>query len=157
MSVPHTNSHSMGVAVVTPLTTAFSMMSVTGAAEEPVTVTLRYSPREPFLVRANFRLVGDRTVDWVLSRELLREGIVMAAGLGDIRFFPGDDGLLVELRSHEGRAFLYGEIQPVAQFVERMYTLVPEEAEDRFFSIDVEVDALLALVAGSDRHRDDSA
>ncbi|WP_157970569.1 SsgA family sporulation/cell division regulator [Nakamurella deserti] len=146
-----------GVALTSPVTVAFPMVSVTGAAEEPVTATLRYSASEPFLVRANFRLTGGRTVDWVLSRELLREGVVMASGIGDIRFFPGDDGLLVELRSHQGRAFLYGELHPAQDFVRQMYALVPEDTEDRFYSLDAELDLLLQLSADPDRHHTDSA
>ncbi len=142
---------------LTPISTAFAMVSVTGAAEEPVTATLRFDPREPFLVRANFRLSGGRTVDWVLARDLLREGMAMAAGLGDIRFFPGDDGLLLELRSHQGRAFLYGELAPAVAFVQRMYALVPEGAEDAFWSVDAELDVLLRSLADPDRHRTDSA
>lgn len=143
--------------VVSPISVAIPFVSVSGSAEEAVTATLRYAPHEPFLIRANFRLSGGRAVDWVLSRELLRDGVSMAAGLGDIRFFPGDDGLLLELRSHQGRAFLYGEIAPVADFVRRTYALVPDGDEGRFYSLDAELDLLLQLLADSDRHPTDSA
>ncbi|MEO5832408.1 MAG: SsgA family sporulation/cell division regulator [Nakamurella sp.] len=141
----------------TPLIAAIPLVSVSGAEEEAVTATLRYSPGAPFLVRANFRMSGGRSVDWVLSRELLREGLVMAAGFGDIRFFPGDDGLLLELRSHQGRAFLFGEIQPLMEFVRQVFALVPDGAEDDFYSIDDELELLMDLLADPDRYRTDSA
>lgn len=151
------NGDGIDGAVTSPLTTAVPLVSVSGSAEEAVTATLRYSPREPFLVRANFRMSGGRTVDWVLSRELLREGLVMAAGVGDVRFFPGDDGLLLELRSHQGRAFLYGQIQPLMQFVSQIFAMVPDGDEDRFYSIDAELDLLLESLSDTDRHPTDSA
>ena len=159
MSLPrmHRQSDRGAAAPESAVTVALAMVSVTGSAEEAVATTLRYSAAEPFLVRANFRLSGGRTVDWVLSRELIREGVVMAAGIGDIRFFPGDDGLLIELRSHQGRAFLYGELQPMADFVDRMYALVPDGAEHRFYSIDDELAGLGRLLADPDRYRTDSA
>lgn len=155
MTLPRIHGDSDGATVTAPLTVTIPMVSVTGAAEEAVAATLRFLPQEPFLVRANFRLSGGRTVDWVLSRELLREGVVMAAGIGDIRFFPGDDGLLLELRSHQGRAFLYGELPPVQDFVDRMYALVPDGAEDRHYSVDAELDMLLQLAADPDRYPTD--
>lgn len=136
---------------ISPFSVAIPFVSVSGSAEESVIATLRYAPHEPFLVRANFRLSGGRAVDWVFSRELLREGLVMAAGIGDIRFFPGDDGLLLELRSHQGRAFLYGDLQPVADFVHRVYALVPDGAEGRYYSLDSELEVLLELLADPGR------
>jgi hypothetical protein len=157
MTLPRIDRDTDGNVARAGVTTAFPLVSVSGAAEEPVTATLRYSPREPFLVRASFRLTGGRTVEWVLSRELLREGVVMAAGIGDIRFFPGDDGLLLELRSHQGRAFLYGEIEPVMSFVDAVYALVPDGDEDRFYSLDAEIDLLTELLDDPDRDRTDSA
>lgn len=154
MSLPRTHRHGRDVVVCSPLTTSFALMSVTGSAEEAVATTLRYSAAEPFLIRARFRLDGGRTVEWVLSRELLRDGVVTAAGLGDIRFFPGDDGLLVELRSHQGRAFLHGALEPFTDFVAQTYALVPAGAEDRFYSLD---DELSQLLADPDRFRADPA
>lgn len=159
MSLPrtHRQGHRAAAAPASPVTVVLDMVSVTGSAEESVTTTLQYSAAEPFLVRANFRLSGGRTVDWVLSRELLREGVVMAAGIGDIRFFPGDDGLLIELRSHQGRAFLYGELPPMADFVGRIYALVPDGAESLHYSIDDELSELGRLLADPERFRTDSA
>ncbi len=160
MSLPrmhHPSRRAAAAAPASPVTVVLPMVSVTGSAEESVTTTLQYSAAEPFLVRANFRLRGGRSVDWVLSRELIREGVVMAAGIGDIRFFPGDDGLLIELRSHQGRAFLFGELQPMVEFVARMYAVVPDGAEDRFYSIDDELAELDRLLADPDRFRTDSA
>lgn len=159
MSLPRIDGDSDGSFAVAaaPLTTAFTMLSVTGAAEQPVTATLSYATHEPFLVRATFRLADARTVDWVLSRDLLRDGTLMAAGLGDIRFFPGDDGLLLELRSHEGRAFLYGDLAPLAAFVARIFAAVPAGAEGRFYCLDDELAQLLTASADPDRYRTDWA
>ena len=63
----------------------------------------------------------------------------------------------IELRSHQGRAFLFGELQPMVEFVARMYAVVPDGAEDRFYSIDDELAELDRLLADPDRFRTDSA
>ncbi len=148
------NTETGSGALTAPLVMAIPLVSVSGSEERPVTATLRYAPSEPFLIRANFRMSGGRTVDWVLSRELLQEGLVMAAGIGDIRFVPGDDGLLIELCSHQGRAFLFGDIRPFMDFVNQVYALVPDGSEDRFYSVHAELDLLLQLMADPARGTD---
>lgn len=139
------------------VTTTFVLVAVSGNTEESVTATLVYRAAEPFLVRASFALAGSRSVDWVLSRELLREGVAMPSGLGDVRLYPGDEGLLLELRSNSGRAFLYGKIEPMIEFVRNIYTLVPDGLEHEHFSIDAELANVVGSWIDPDRHRTDSA
>lgn len=135
----------------------FEMTSISGDSETPVVAALRYEPAEPFLVRACFTLPDDSSVEWVFDRELLREGIVIPSGNGDIRIYPGDPGLLMELRSPYGRAFLYGPIEPFIEFLGRIYRAVPDGCEQQFFSIDDELRALTGSDLDPGRHSSEPA
>jgi hypothetical protein len=141
----------------TDVITSLKMVSIAGHVEEAVEAILTFRAAEPFLVRAKFTLPGANSVDWVLSRDLLREGVALPTGIGDVRLYPGDQGLLLELRSNLGRAFLYGPIEPVVDFVQRMYALVPDGAEDQHYSVDAEMQTLVGAWADPDRHSSGSS
>ena len=135
----------------------FAMSSVTDCGTAPVTATLTYRATEPFSVRASFAVPGAPVVHWILARDLLREGVALPSGLGDVRIIPVNDGFLLELRSDSGRAFLVGGIQPLITFVQRMYTLVPAGAESNHFSMNAELRRLLDVPIDTDRHSSDSS
>jgi hypothetical protein len=135
---------------------SFAMASVGTDNERPICATLTYHSSEPFSVRASFSVAGAAVVHWILARDLLREGVALPTGLGDVRIFPGDDGFLVELRSDNGCAFLYGPIDPLVDFVGRIYALVPDGAEQEHFSIEAELQRLLTLPIDTNRHSSDS-
>lgn len=137
MSLPRSDAETDTV------TASFSMVSISGQHEEEVASSLSYRSSDPFVVRATFTIPGARPVEWVLARDLLREGVVLPSGIGDVRLFPGDQGLLLELRSHQGRAFLYGAIDPIVDFVQRIYALVPDGTEDQHFCIDRELQSVI--------------
>lgn len=110
--------------------------------EGQIAATLRYSALEPFAVTATFSLSDSPAVQWVVSRELLREGLVLPSGIGDIRLIPTESGLIIELHSPNGRAVLIAPLQPVVDFLQATYRAVPEGHESDFFSIDAELDLL---------------
>nr|AAG28482.1 SsgA [Streptomyces albus] len=53
-----------------------------------IPVELRYETVDPYAVRLTFHLPGDAPVTWVFGRELLVEGVLDAAGDGDVRVCP---------------------------------------------------------------------
>ncbi len=147
-----TNSQKLGTDVAS---TTFAMTFAGGDASEIINATLRYSVFEPFAVTATFSMADGPGVDWVLARNLLREGIVMPSGLGDVKLYPTATGILLELHSPNGRAILEGPVQPLIDFVRDIYCAVPEGQEGQFFSVDAELDMLAHLAGpGTDQGRD---
>jgi hypothetical protein len=126
-------------------------------SDEDITATLTYDATEPFSVRASFVIQGCEPVHWVLARDLLREGVALPSGLGDVRIYPGESGFLLELRSDNGRAFLYGPIEPLVEFVGRMYGLVADGAEHEHFSFEAELERLVAAPVDSTPQNSDPA
>ena len=124
------------------ITASFSMLFAGGESDQTVTTTLRYNVFEPFQVTATLSLPDAPSVQWVLARELLREGLVIPSGLGDITVRPTPHGLLIGLRSPGGRALLLAPTEPIAEFVQAVYRAVPDGAEGDFFSIEAALDRL---------------
>ena len=127
------------------ITTSFTMLFAGGESEQTVTATLRYNVFEPFQVIATLSMDDAPSVQWILARELLREGLVLPSGIGDITVRPTPHGVLVGLRSPGGRALLLAPTEPIADFVQAIYRAVPDGAEGDFFSIEAELDRLADL------------
>ncbi len=124
------------------ITTSFSMLFAGGESDQAVTTTLRYNVFEPFEVTATLSLADAPSVQWMFARDLLREGLVMPTGIGDITVRPTPHGMLIGLRSPGGRALLLAPTEPIAEFVQAVYRAVPDGAEGDFFSIEAELDRL---------------
>ncbi len=127
------------------ISATFAMSFAGGDAEPAILASLHFSMLEPFAVTASFTLPDAPAVKWVMARDLLREGIALPTGIGDIRIYPCDEGLFIELHSPSGRAVLRGPMEPVVDFVARIYQAVPESREQEFFSLDAELDLLTDL------------
>jgi Streptomyces sporulation and cell division protein, SsgA len=123
----------------------FRMLGAQGCVE--VTVELRYCRAQPYAVVATFHADARSSVQWDFSRDLLIEGMIDEAGLGDIRIGPADDNaytIIFELRSPEGRAMLATDAGPLAEFLAASYELVAVGAEHLAVDVDHELTALLA-------------
>ena len=73
----------------------------------PVQVEMRYDTRDPYAVQAAFRTGRAGWVEWVFSRDLLTEGLITAAGAGDVRIRPAEhdsEAMEIELSSPSGHA-----------------------------------------------------
>jgi hypothetical protein len=108
-----------------------------------VTADLRYSSRDTYAVRMALSVDDSPAVEWVFARELLRDGLLLPAGAGDIQVFPVVDGVVIDLLSPHGQARLLADADDIATFVDDMFRLVPDGDEDRYFSLEHEL-ALLA-------------
>jgi hypothetical protein len=127
------------------ISATFAMSFAGGDIEQAITATLEFNVSEPFAVTASFLLSDAPAVQWVIARELLREGVALPSGMGDVRIYPTEEGLFIDLHSPGGRAVLQGPIEPVIEFVARIYKAVPESREHEFFSFDAELDRLADL------------
>ncbi|SOD89505.1 SsgA family sporulation/cell division regulator [Streptomyces sp. Ag109_G2-15] len=110
-----------------------------------MTMSLRYEPSDPYALRAAFTVAGsDETVDWIIGRDLLADGLKGPAGEGDIRVWPADEhdlgDVYILLSPPAGTALLKAPAQEIKAFLQETEAVVPRGAELRHFDLD----ALLA-------------
>ncbi|MCZ0985261.1 SsgA family sporulation/cell division regulator [Streptomyces diastatochromogenes] len=110
-----------------------------------MTMSLRYEPSDPYALRVAFTVVGsDDTVDWIIGRDLLDDGLKGPAGEGDIRVWPAEEydlgDVYILLSPPAGTALLKAPAQEIKAFLQETEAVVPRGAELRH----VDLDALLA-------------
>ncbi|HEX3778339.1 MAG TPA: SsgA family sporulation/cell division regulator [Pseudonocardiaceae bacterium] len=112
----------------------------------PVRVELRYDTRDPYAVVAAFRTGKAGWVEWVFARDLLADGLIAAAGEGDVRIRPSADDpevVVVELNSPSGHAVFEASAQEFADFLDRTYDVVLPGNEHLWVDLD---DALAQMI-----------
>lgn len=113
----------------------------------PVRVELRYDTRDPYAVVAAFRTGKAGWVEWVFARDLLADGLIAAAGDGDVRIRPSAEDpevVVVELNSPSGHAVFEASAQEFADFLDRTYDVVLPGNEHLWVNVD---DALSQMIA----------
>ena len=92
------------------------MLLVSDGSLPLVHAEFRYRCVDPFAVQLRLSLGRFQAVSWIFSRELLIAGIRRPSGIGDVRIYPGGDGVLIELRSAiDPHALLLGAKRVAAQ------------------------------------------
>ncbi|MGC9536211.1 SsgA family sporulation/cell division regulator [Streptomyces sp. UG1] len=96
--------------------------------ELPIRPTLRYRAADPFAVRIDFpahvSADGDG-VTWTFARSLLEEGLVAAAGIGDVRIRPyGRSRTVIEFHAPHGMAAIRFGTASLRRFLQRSYAVV---------------------------------
>jgi hypothetical protein len=140
--------------VMTPGAGIDMALPLTLLATEPIasvptamSVTLRYAAVDPYAVSMVFPAGPSAdVVTWTFDRELLRDGLLGAAGEGDVRLWPeAEDALTlyVELAAPAGRALLNAPIATLRAFLDATAELVAFGVESEFVDIDHELEALL--------------
>ncbi|MGZ4507658.1 MAG: SsgA family sporulation/cell division regulator [Blastococcus sp.] len=117
---------------------------------------LRYEPNDPFAVRIAFGDVRDENaavdadgggIAWLVSRELLQNGLDQPAGDGDVRVWPASaatDVLFLHLRAPSGEALFELSRATVSAFLRQTETLVPTGSETELLDLDDELQVLLS-------------
>ncbi|KGH44557.1 sporulation protein SsgA [Modestobacter caceresii] len=88
----------------------------------------------------------DGGVEWLLSRDLLRAGLIGPVGEGDVRLWPARNGLdvlFLQLRAPSGEALFEVSGVAVGQFLRETDALVPVGTESELLRVDDELTALL--------------
>jgi len=120
---------------------------VTSGAPVRVGADLVYDPADPFAVRVCLRTDGSPAVQWVVSRDLLADGLSTPAGDGDVGVWPSVAGgapvVCLSLSSPDGQALLFGAHGEVSEFVQRTFDEVPSGHESELLDLDALVDHLL--------------
>lgn len=118
---------------------AVANMSSGGA---PLHVELTYRTNDPYAVTAVFEPVAGYQINWLMSRELLIEGLHVPTGEGDIRIAPATpdaEQLDILLSSPDGQAWLMAYSKDVADFLDATFTLVARGEEGRWYDWDGEL------------------
>jgi hypothetical protein len=113
---------------------------VDSSSRTELPVLLHYRAADPYAVTM---IVGDERITWDFSRELLRAGTERPAGMGDLRLWPENRDLLLQLRSPFGQALLALSRAAVLEFLRDTETLVAPGTEHFLLSLDAELQALL--------------
>jgi hypothetical protein len=112
----------------------------------PVNVELTYSSRDPYAVQASFRTGSTTAVEWVFARDLLHDGLIAAAGTGDVRVQPvplNPGKVQLELSSPSGHAVFTTCAQTLGDFLHRTYLAVPSGREYDWLDFDMALSDLL--------------
>lgn len=113
----------------------------------PVQVEMRYDTRDPYAVQAAFRTGRSGWVEWVFSRDLLTEGLITAAGDGDVRIRPADtEGVAVEieLNSPSGHATFRAGVREISDFLTRTHEVIAPGSEDDWLDLEHALGLLLS-------------
>jgi len=113
----------------------------------PVDVELRYNTRDPFAVYALFEPEGARAVQWILSRDMLADGLIVRTGEGDVRMWPAPDDTelaLIEFVTPKGQARFEALAQDLADFLDTTYEVVLPGEEEQWFDFDDEIQRMIA-------------
>src|SRR5215470_20255652 len=109
--------------------TPIEMRLVSPGSATVIEVALRYDTDDPYAVHLVFKARdGSEQVSWMLARQLLTAGLLVASGEGDVRVWPGQDEagwLYLELRSPSGHALFEVPRTALVKFVLRTYDAVP--------------------------------
>ncbi|MFF3490320.1 SsgA family sporulation/cell division regulator [Streptomyces sp. NPDC002795] len=120
-----------------------------GGACEPCDVRLRYSTDDPLVVSLAVSHVGYRAERWLVSRDLLSDGLSGTAGSGDVTVCPvvdpaGPPGVLLRARDAGRTLRIRISHQALLLYLARSHALVPFGSEVHPTRIDKGIEVLLA-------------
>ena len=105
------------------------MVLLGGDVAEPVRAELCYHRKDPLAVEMRLSIARSPAVSWTFGRDLLIEGLRRPSGIGDVRFCPVHESVIIELHSCSGQAVLLSHLPDMAAFVAHIVSVVPIGAE----------------------------
>jgi hypothetical protein len=119
------------------------MFAVLHGQETPLLTRWSYRSDDPFAVMMSISRPSGRWIDWLLSRDLLIEGLAGPAGIGDVRLTPFTDDefdvLEVRIGDDEGFASLEFDRDLIERFLEATSDIVPVGAESAMIDVEAEI------------------
>jgi Streptomyces sporulation and cell division protein, SsgA len=128
--------------VTTPLTLAVT----TDSGDGDLQAELRYDPADPLAVSLALGIDCGDPVVWTFARDLLADGLLGPAGLGDITLEPARDLDGPELRitlATDCLATMTAPRDPIVAFLIESFVAVPAGSEMDYVDFEAEVAALL--------------
>ena len=128
------------------------MFAVLHGQETPLLTRWSYRADDPFAVMMSISRPSGRWIDWLLSRDLLVEGLATPAGIGDVRLTPFTDEefdvLEVRIGDDEGFASLEFDRDLIERFLEATFDIVPAGAESAVIDVEAEIEKITNSCAG---------
>jgi hypothetical protein len=119
------------------------MFTVLHGQPAPVVTRWSYAAADPFAVTLGVRTRHDRWVEWLVSRDLVIEGLEAPAGFGDVRLSPqvvqGYEIVEIEIRSGDGRAVLEVDRDLLRHFVDSTLEVVAVGDEHTHMDLDAAI------------------
>ncbi|WP_063774064.1 SsgA family sporulation/cell division regulator [Streptacidiphilus rugosus] len=116
--------------------------------ELPIRTVLTYRADDPYAVSLAFEDWDGQEIVWVISRELLSEGVLVASGIGDVRIWPAKRGrvtkLCLSLKSPEADVVLATSRTKVLNWLRETEKLVPTGTESEHLDLDAGLMALMS-------------
>ncbi|MFB9908578.1 SsgA family sporulation/cell division regulator [Allokutzneria oryzae] len=120
-------------------TTMFNLLLAPAVTVE---VELEYSTTDPYAIRMLFNPLRGKSVEWIVARELLADGLLGKAGEGDVKIWPISgpmDLVEIEFSTPAGLARFGADAEVLADFLNDSYLLVPSGEESLWFDFDHEL------------------
>lgn len=128
------------------------MFAILYGQETPLLTRWTYQADDPFAVMMSISRPSGRWIDWLMSRDLLVEGLNHPAGIGDVRLTPFRDEEfdVVEIRigDEEGFAALEFDRDLLERFLDATYDIVPDGAESNMINIEAELEKVTNSLFG---------
>lgn len=112
-------------------------------------VTFGYDPADPLAVRLTF-LENQESVTWTMARDLLRDGLSVTSGSGDVTAWVGDDSpddYFLALHPGPWQTVFAFNARAVEGFLTQTYASIPGGAEFLTSDLDMELDEILGEAA----------
>jgi len=128
------------------------MFAVLHGQETPLLTRWSYRSDDPFAVMMSISRPSGRWIDWLLSRDLLIEGLAGPAGIGDVRLAPFTDEefdvLEVRIGDDQGFASLEFDRDLIERFLEASFDIVPAGDESTVIDVEAEIEKITNSCTG---------
>ena len=122
--------------------TVFDLQCPTGQ-NVPVEVRLGFRSDDPYAVSMDLR--ADNHTTWVVSRELLADGLLTLTGTGDVSLRPlSEESAVLELGNGDVRVTFHVSTADLQRFLDMTRDLVAPGEEAAHLDIDAVIGQLLA-------------
>jgi len=115
------------------------MTLISGESPVGVAAELFYTTHDPLALHLGLAIDGSPAVEWVFARNLLRDGLTIPSGSGDIHIFPVPQGVVIDLLSPHGTARPLADARELAGFVDEVYETVADGDESPYIDLDDEL------------------
>lgn len=122
----------------------FAWATALDGTEVPMVIVAGWWRCDPWAVELTF-LPGHGEVVWLISRDLLRDGLTAPVGEGDVLVFPSDvcGRTALDLSSPNGHAVIALDTEALREFLTATYDAVPAGEELLWIPLDQELTELL--------------
>ncbi|MFS4092109.1 SsgA family sporulation/cell division regulator [Streptomyces sp. AF1A] len=123
-------------------------------------LAFHYATGDPYSVRMVLDTGLTPPVTWIFARDLLSEGLMRPAGLGDVQTWPvplrpdrleaGDGAVHIRISSPEASTVVSAPAAPVQAFLDRTFEQVPAGSERHLLRVDESLTCLMTARRSED-------